>query len=131
MYFPMALAIALGAAVFAAVICMAVSKKSCFKVRVAALAALALMISAVIVALFVVFGIAAAAPEARVISDMPPPEAPPAQEAGSGFLLMLFVLFLLGMFFLVLALSLREQRRHEKAQEAPIKPRSKPRPGAD
>jgi len=105
--------VVLGVAVFAGVIWLALSKKSCFKVRIAALIALGLMVSAVIVSLFVIFGVAAVDPNAQVQPDMPPPETfPPA--AATNDVLLVFVFFLLGMFLLVTILSLREQRRGRK-----------------
>ncbi|MCL2192756.1 MAG: hypothetical protein FWB78_05100 [Treponema sp.] len=109
----MFLLIALGVVAFAGIIYLAISKKSSFKVRIAALVALALMILAVIVSMSIVFGVAAAEPGTRVQLDMPPPETVPTTGPNTGVMLM-FVIFLLVLFFLVLILSLREQRKKEK-----------------
>jgi len=106
----MFLLVGLGVVFFVGIIYLAVSKKSGTRVRVAALAALASMVLAVIVSMFVVFGVGAAEPVTMALPEPPPLDTPPA--AGTDFVVMLlFVIFLLAIFFLVLALSLREQRK--------------------
>jgi len=111
--------VALGVTVFAGVIWLAISKKSSFKVRIAALVALGLMVLAVIVSIFIVFGVAVAVPDAGAMPEMPPPETPPPTAPGANNnVLLLFVFFLLAMFLLVLVLSLREQRKHRKMASA-------------
>jgi|GEM_PF-1574963 len=112
----MVLPVVLGVIVFAGVIYMAVSKRSDFKVRLAALVALGLMVLTVIVSIFLIFGVATVEPGATVVLDMPPPDTPP-QTATNNNVLFAFIVFLLVMFFLVLILSLREQRKKEKMTE--------------
>jgi len=111
----MVLAVVLGVVVFAGVIYLAVSKKSDFKVRLAALIALGLMVLTVIVSIILIFGVAVGEPDATVWLDMPPPDTPP-QTGPNNNALWMFIVFLLVMFFLVLILSLREQRRKEKME---------------
>jgi len=103
----------LGIAVLAGIIYLAVSKKSSFKVRIAALIALALMVLTIIVCIFIIFGVTVVEQGVTVLSDMPPSETPPQAGQNHNVLLILIV-FLLAMFLLVLVLSLREQRRHGK-----------------
>jgi len=107
----------LGIAVFAGVIYLAVSKKSCLKVRIAALVALGLMILTIIVCIFIIFGVTIVEQGATIPPEVLPPETPPSAGQNHNVLLMLIV-FLLAMFLLVLVLSMREQRRHAKIAEA-------------
>jgi len=109
----MVFAVALGIIVFAGVIYLALSKRSSFKIRLAALVALALMVLAVIVSIFLIFGVVVVEPGATVLTDIPPPETPPPTGTNNELLLM-FIVFLIAMFILVLVLSLREQRHREK-----------------
>jgi len=92
-----------------AMVYLALSRKSDFKVRVAALAAMAAMIITVIICLFRIFmAPAAAAAKAQPYPDMPAVEtAPPPNAMG----LVLFIIILIALFLVVLFLSLREQRR--------------------
>jgi len=112
----MVLPIVLGVIVFAGVIYMAVSKKSDFKVRLAALVALGFMVLTVIISIILIFGVAVGEPDATVWLDMPPLDTPPQAGPNNNALFMLIV-FLLVMFFLVLIMSLREQRKKEKMME--------------
>jgi len=91
----------------AAVIYLAVSRSSSFKIRLTALGALAVMIITVIICLFRIFTAPAAAKE-QLYPDMPPPppSAPP-----SAMPLILLIIILMSMFLIVLFLSIREQRR--------------------
>ena len=115
-YLPMVLPIVLGVIVFAGVIYMAISKKSDFKVRLAALVALGFMVLTVIISIILIFGVAVVETDATVWLDMPPPDTPP-QTGPNNNALWMFIIFLLVMFFLVLILSLREQRKKEKMTE--------------
>jgi cytochrome bd-type quinol oxidase subunit 2 len=112
----MFVAILLGLVILAGVVYLAISKKSSFKLRIAALAALALMILTVIICLFIIFG-EKSAPEAFVLPDTPPSEAPPPAEHNIASVIMV-IIFLIALFLLVLIISLREQRRKANAKKA-------------
>lgn len=123
----MVLPIALGVVVFAGVIYMAVSKKSGFKVRLAALVALGLMVAAVIVSLIIIFGVAVAPAADTVVVQELPPQEPPVAAGQDGNVLLMFIVFLLAMFLFVFVLSMREQRKQEKlAKSKPQAGISKP-----
>jgi formate-dependent nitrite reductase membrane component NrfD len=104
----------------AAVIYLAVSKQSTFKVRIAALTALGIMILSVIISLFFIFGVMTAVPESPMPLDTPPLEKP-LETGDNSFALIAFILFLAGLFVLVVFISLREQRKAEKRKKGVIK----------
>jgi hypothetical protein len=106
----MVVGIILGLVILAAMVYLAISKKSAPMIRLASLIALGLMITAGIICLFLIFfGAAAPVDESIVIVSDPVKTAP---KAGGDFLvLLLFVLFLVGLFVTVLVISLREQRK--------------------
>jgi len=94
--------------ILSAIIYLAISRKSSFQVRIAALVALGAMIITVIICVLRIFLAPAAAAKVPLYPDMPPPEpAPPPNTMG----LILTVVVLVGLFLLILFLSLREQRR--------------------
>jgi len=104
----MIVSITLSVILLAAMVYLAISRKSSFKIRVAALTALAAMIITVVVCLFRIFMTPAASTRAQPYPDMPaPPPAPPPNTMG----LVLVVIILILLFMVVLFLSLREQRR--------------------
>ena len=108
----------LGLAVLAGIIYVALSKKSSFGVRIAALAALALMIASVIVCIFMIFGVPVAEVEVQqVMPQMMTQEMPPVSEAEENNGLLFLIVFLVAMFLLVLVLSIREQYRSNKAEK--------------
>jgi preprotein translocase subunit YajC len=109
----MILKVTLCVILLAAVVYLAISRRSTFKVRLAALGALAAMIITVIICLFRIF----TAPAAAVVQTYPdslplPPAAPPNTMA-----LVLFIVILMALFLIVLFLSIREQRRVSKEDE--------------
>ena len=108
--------IPLGVVSLAAIIFVAVSRKSSFKHRVAALVALALMIITVIICLFQVFG-TSASEVSEYPPDMPPSSEPAPQGSNTGIMIV-FIIFMLLLFMAVLLLSIREHRR-SKAKPAP------------
>jgi cytochrome bd-type quinol oxidase subunit 2 len=103
--------IPLGAAILAGIVYIAVSKKSPFKLRIAALAALALMILTVIVCLFIIFG-GNSAPRAVVLSDNTS-EAPPPADPPNIMPLIMFLILLLALFLMVFITTMRERKRKE------------------
>jgi formate-dependent nitrite reductase membrane component NrfD len=102
--------------VLTAVIYMAVSKQSSFKVRIAALAALGVMILTVIICLFFIFGGLMVTQDAPAPPETPPLEKPPA-EGNNSLVFIAFILFLVGLFVLVMFISFREQRKSEKEKK--------------
>jgi amino acid transporter len=104
--------------ILSAIIYLAISRRSSFQVRIAALVALGAMIITVIICLFRIFMAPAAAAKTPLYPDMPPPEpAPPPNTMG----LVLAVIVLLGVFMLILFLSLREQRRVANEESDPLR----------
>jgi heme/copper-type cytochrome/quinol oxidase subunit 4 len=107
----MLVGIVLGIAMLLAVVYVAVSKKSSFTLRIAALVALGVMIVTVIICLFMVLG-TDQTPKGPFLPDAPPVEELPP--SGSNYMvLLLFVLFLVGLFLMVLLISMREHRKSE------------------
>lgn len=101
----------LGVITLVGIIYLAISKNSNFKVRITALSALALMIIAVIVCIFLVFGVETAT-ATPVLPDAPPVEVHP-QSGGNIAALIMFVVFLIALFMVVLLIALREHRKNE------------------
>jgi cytochrome bd-type quinol oxidase subunit 2 len=91
----------------AAVVYLAVSRRSSFKIRLAALAALAAMLITVIICLFRIF-MTPATDKVQVLPDHPPPPPPPPPNTMA---LALFIIILMVMFLIVLFLSIKEHRR--------------------
>jgi len=91
----------------AAMVYLALSRRSSSKIKFAALAALGVMIITVIICLFKIF-MAPTAAKVQPYPDMPPPEAAPPPNTMA---LVLVIVILMAMFLVVLFLSLREQRR--------------------
>ena len=94
--------------ILAAIIYLAVSHRSTFHVRLAALAALAAMIITVVICLFRIFMAPAGGTKVKVLPDQPPP--PPAPPPNT-MALVLVIVILMALFLVVLFLSIREQRR--------------------
>ena len=97
----------------AAVVYLAVSRRSSFKIRIAALAALAVMMITVIICLFRIFTAPATA-KVQALPDQPPPPPPPPPNTMA---LVLFIVILIAVFLVVLFLSIREQRRLTKEDQ--------------
>ena len=96
-------------ATIAGVIFLAISRKSSFIVRIAALGALALMVLAIIICLFIIFGGNSAA-KAVNMDHIVTGEAP-AETKSNILPLILFIIFILGLFLLVFITSMREHRK--------------------
>ena len=92
----------------AGVIYLALSKKSGFRIRVAALAALGLMVLSLIICLFLIM-VRPAEPAPFIPFDLPVEATP---DTGSNmFALLGVILFLVALFLAVLMLAMRENRR--------------------
>jgi amino acid transporter len=98
----------------AAVVYLAVSRRSSFTVRIAALVALAAMVLTVIICLFRIFMTPPATANVQVLPDQPPPPPPPPPNTMA---LVLFIVILITVFLVVLFLSVKEQHRVTKEDE--------------
>jgi cytochrome bd-type quinol oxidase subunit 2 len=115
----MVFAIILSIVILSGISYLAISRRSSPKIRLASLAALAVMIITVIICLFRIFMTPPAA-KVQQYPDMPVEEAVSAPPNIMG--LVLFVVILLALFLVVLFFSLREQRR-AKDEEGGLKAR--------
>jgi preprotein translocase subunit YajC len=97
----------------AAVVYLAISRRSTFKIRLAALGALAAMIITVIICLFKIFTAPAAVEVQTYPDSLPLPPAPPPNTMA----LVLFIVILMAVFLIVLFISIREQRRMTREDE--------------
>ena len=103
--------IPLGVGFLAGIIYLAVSRRSSRTIKLVALGALAVMVLAVIICLFFVFGvIKTGAAREYIPPDVDISQMP--QAAGPNVVaLIMFIIFLIVLFILVLVLSMREQQR--------------------
>jgi Na+/proline symporter len=108
----MAFLIILGVVIFGGVIFLAVSKKSTFKIRVAALGALVLMVLSVIVCV-VIYNKSAKAPKVFILPDTLPSEIPPPQSDGNIMMLVMLLIFMIALVVAVSVVSMREQKKSE------------------
>jgi len=90
---------------------MAVSRKSSFKIRIAALGALALMIVSVIICLIFYFK-AASTSKVIPLPDMMPSDIPPPS-SGNPVSMIVLTLFLIALFVVIFIMAMREQKRAE------------------
>jgi len=109
----------LGLAALGGVIYMAISKKSSFKVRVAALCALAVMMLTVIICLILSIKVVST-PQQILLPDALPSDIPPPQTGGNSFMMIMFIVFLIGLFALVFVMAMREQKRADAKIEPPV-----------
>jgi hypothetical protein len=101
----------------AAIIYVALSKKTGPRTRIAALAALAVMFLSVIVCGILIFsGTALVRTGNLVPADLPVEN--PAAPAADGGILLAFIVFMAVLFAVVAVLSFREQRRSRNAKQA-------------
>jgi len=114
----MAFLFILGIVIMGGVAFLALSKKSEFKVRIAALGALALMIASVIVCIVLYFKVAAT-PKQLLLPDMLPSDMPPPPSNANSGTMIMFIVFLIALFAVIFFLSLREQKRNEGKEEPP------------
>ena len=97
---------------------MAISRKSTFQVRIAALGALALMIVSVIIGI-VVFFKAEATPKQLILPDMMPSDMPPPTSNTDPVTMIMLIVFLIVLFVVTFLLSLKGQKRTEGKEEPP------------
>ncbi|MDR0441864.1 MAG: hypothetical protein LBH44_00485 [Treponema sp.] len=105
-----------GLAVLAAIVYMALNKKSSFAVRIASLIALAVMITAVLICVFVVLTGGKAPVDESVVIVGAVQEAQKA-ESGNSMVILVFIIFLLGFFAAIAYLSLKDHRKRNPSAE--------------
>jgi formate-dependent nitrite reductase membrane component NrfD len=108
----------LGIAIMGGVIYLAISRKSSLKIRLAALGALALMVTSVIIC-FVIFFRSAKGPQVLILPDMLPSDMPPPQPATNPVMMVMFSIFLVGLFVVIFLMAMRENRRSNNKELPP------------
>ena len=108
----------LGIGIMVGVIFLAVSPKSDFKVRIAALGALGLMVASVIVCIVLYFK-AEAVPKQFILPDMMPSDMPAPAPSTSPATMIMFIVFLIALFVVIFILALKEQKRVENKEVPP------------
>ena len=114
----MAFLFILGAIIMGGVAYLALSKKSEFKVRVAALGALAVMVATVIVCLVLYFK-AVATPKQLVLPGTLPSEMPPQPTSSTPVTMIMMIVFLIALFAVVFFLAMKEQKRVSGKEDPP------------
>jgi len=99
-----------GMATFGGIIYLAVSPQSNFKIRIAALGALALMITTIIICM-VTFFKSSATPKLKLLPDMDPSDLPPVSTEHNIPMLIMLVIFLIALFTMVAIVSMREYKK--------------------
>jgi cbb3-type cytochrome oxidase subunit 3 len=102
----------LGLVILAGIIYLAISKKSSFKIRVAALGALALMTVSVVVCMFIYFR-GDKGPQMLILPDTLPSDIPPPQSESNIAMLVMSLIFMIALFVAVVMISLKEQKKAE------------------
>jgi cytochrome bd-type quinol oxidase subunit 2 len=105
----MLMLILLGVIILVGIIFLAISRKSSLKIRITALCALALMIITIITCLVLIFGIELGT-DSKLVQSEAPVDVQPAP-VSNNIALILLIIFILALFFVILMLSLREQKR--------------------
>jgi cytochrome bd-type quinol oxidase subunit 2 len=100
----------IGLATLVGIVYLAISPQSDFKVRLAALGALALMITTVIICMFL-FVKSTAVPKQRLLPDMLPSDLPPVSKEHNIPMMIMLVIFLIALFVLIAIVSMREHKR--------------------
>ena len=105
----------LGISIMAAMVYMALDKKSSFQIRIASLIAIAIMMATVILCVFIVLTDNRVPVDESVLIVGAPAEV---KQTGSGntTVLLLLIIIMVGIFVLLAILSMRENRRHIKKE---------------
>jgi cytochrome bd-type quinol oxidase subunit 2 len=109
-----------GLATFGGIIYLAVSPQSNFKIRIAALGALALMITTVIICM-VTFFKKSGTPKQKLLPDMDPSDLPPVSTEHNIPMLIMLVIFLIALFTMVAIVSMREYKKSGGKEDTGIK----------
>ncbi|MCL2264868.1 MAG: YIP1 family protein [Treponema sp.] len=105
--------ILIGIIILGAIIYLALDKKSTFKMRLASLGAIALMLITVIICLIFIFTDNTVPVDPSVLIVGAPVEV--QEEDGSKILIIIFtVLFFLALFIVIVYLAMKEHKRQEK-----------------
>ena len=102
--------ILIGIAILAGMIYTALSKKSSFKIKVATLIALALMIITVIICIILVFSNAGAVADESIVHVIPPAVQQPRDHTNT-FISLLLILIMIALLAAVVLVSLKEHRK--------------------
>jgi amino acid transporter len=114
------LGVLLGLGLMAAMISMALNKKSNFAVRIASLGALALMVLTIIICLFIIFTDDRVVIDESVLIVGAPVEIQQA-ESGNVTIVLLLIIILLALFGVVVFQAMKEQRKNiPKKTEKPL-----------
>jgi hypothetical protein len=108
--------ILIGVLMMAGMVYMALSKNSTGGIRIAALVALGLMVATVIVCMgiFLLSGKPPADESIVLITDIP---APPAKSSGDIIILIVFGVFLIGLFIMVTVISMKDRKKNAARQK--------------
>ena len=108
----MVLLVILGLAIAGGIIFLAISKKSSFKMRLAALGALVLMSLSIIVCM-VIYLKSEKTPKVFILPDALPSDIPPPQSETNILMLVMSLFFLIALVVAVSVVSMREQKKAE------------------
>jgi len=114
-----------GIATFGGIVYLAVSPQSNFKIRVAALGALALMVTTVIICM-VTFFKSSGTPKQMLLPDMDPSDLPPASTEHNLPMAIMLVIFLIALFAMIVIVSMREHKKGGEKEKLVIKDDSFP-----
>jgi len=110
------LGVLLGIAIMAAMVYMALDKKSSFQTRIASLIAIALMMITVVICVVLVFtdNRVPVDPSRLIVGE--PVEAT-KQGGGNLIVILLLILFLIGIFTVIAVMAMRENKKHIKKDD--------------
>jgi len=114
-----------GIATFGGIVYLAVSPQSNFKIRIAALGALALMITTLIICL-VTYYKSSGTPKQKLLPDMDPSDLPPVSTEHNIPMLIMLVIFLIALFAMIVIVSMREHKKGGEKEKLVIKDDSFP-----
>jgi membrane protein YdbS with pleckstrin-like domain len=112
-------------ATFGGIAYLAVSPQSNFKIRIAALGALALMVTTIIINL-IRFYKSSGTPKQRLLPDMDPSDLPPVSTEHNLPMAIMLVLFLIALFAMIAIVSMREHKKGGEKDNLVIKDDSFP-----
>jgi cytoskeletal protein RodZ len=110
------LGVILGLIIMAAIIYFAVNKKSNFAVRIACLAAIALMLLTIIICIFIVFTDNRVPVDESVLIVGAPVEVKKEENNNFGILILLIIL-IIGLFSLIAFFSMKENKKNSSASD--------------
>ena len=105
--------VVLGIVIIGAMVFLALDKKSTFKMRLASLGAIALMLITVIICLSVILSDKTVPFDPTTLIVGAPPEV--KEDDGSGFFIIIFtIIFFLALFIVIVIFAMREQKKQDK-----------------